>query len=614
MIVFSSRLLSLPILGILTLVVVLTAHCFGQQELSDAEWQLIEKAETSRIAAIEKAMPSVIAVYGEDRAGGGSGVIIHPNGLALTNHHVIMGAGVAGWGGLSDGNLYRWKLIGTDPGGDVAVIQMMGLEEFPCSKLADSDLVRVGDWAIAMGNPFILSEDQKPTVTLGIVSGVRRYQPGAGNNQLVYGNCIQTDTSINPGNSGGPLFNMQSEVIGINGRVSIQDRGRVNVGLGYAISSNQVKNFLPDLMATKLMEHGTLDANFSNRGGRVICSTINELSAVAQMGLQLRDRLLEFEGQPITSANQFTNLICTLPEEWPAHLKVEKPDGAIVDFHVRLTGLPYSKPPEPELPNEPTPEQQKQIEQQMQIVELLRHDPGVVRNYDDNRFFSEMIWEQATFPNSDRALAIAITDNFIRDGEVVGTCVTRLLSDGVCNVVFNENGKSPIEYVVSAKQAVKVVDGVREELTAVQMKLDPFVVQALAIMHVNKIAGGFDRWGSAHLDGGDKSRGNVAARFKFEDDDQDWFYAWVTMADPVRQIEAVLSKASADLDCEGKGGGVTFDRWAEQKCGWQVPQEKQFVVGLSEMPAATLQLKSVEEMEAFSFAEMTRRLMEGEQQ
>ena len=94
------------------------------QELTPEELKIVRAAEKDRTRAVEKAMPSVVAVYGNDRAGGGSGVLIDPSGLALTNHHVIVGAGVEGWGGLADGKLYRWKLIGTDPGGDVALIQL----------------------------------------------------------------------------------------------------------------------------------------------------------------------------------------------------------------------------------------------------------------------------------------------------------------------------------------------------------------------------------------------------------------------------------------------------------------------------------------------------------
>lgn len=146
---------------------VVFAPCHGwAQPLTDEQLELVRAVEQSRIEAIDKVIGSVIAIYDEDRQGGGSGVVIDPAGIALTNHHVIIGAGVSGWGGLSDGQLYHWKLVGTDPGGDVAIIQMEGRDDFPYTPLGDSDDVRVGDWALAMGNPFILTEDQKPTVTL----------------------------------------------------------------------------------------------------------------------------------------------------------------------------------------------------------------------------------------------------------------------------------------------------------------------------------------------------------------------------------------------------------------------------------------------------------------
>ncbi|MFN9881049.1 MAG: S1C family serine protease [Planctomycetota bacterium] len=298
------------------------AQTVPASELSPQDWEIVRAAERQRLEAIRLVEGSVVAIYDFGRQGGGSGVVIDPSGIVVTNHHVIMGAGVKGVAGLSDGQLYEWDLIGTDPGGDVAIIQLKGKDRFPSSRLADSETVCVGDWALAMGNPFVLTEDQAPTITLGIVSGVKRFQEGAGQNQLVYGNCIQVDSSINPGNSGGPLFNLSGRVIGINGRGSFLDRGRVNVGLGYAISSNQIKNFLPDLLATKLVEHGTLDANFSDQGGRVICSTINEVSPVAEAGLELGDELLEFEGEAIRSANQYMYLVCNFFSYWQARLKV----------------------------------------------------------------------------------------------------------------------------------------------------------------------------------------------------------------------------------------------------------------------------------------------------
>ena len=225
-------------------VLLLPASTYAAETLTSDELEAVRTAESARIAAIDKVYGSVVAIYGNNRAGGGSGVLFDPRGYALTNFHVVAGAGPEGWAGLADGKLYRWDLVGMDPGGDLAIIRLKGKDRFPFSAIGDSNKVRVGQWAMAMGNPFVLAEDQKPTVTLGIVSGIQRYQFGAGGNTLVYGNCIQVDSSINPGNSGGPLFNMHGEVIGINGRGSFEERGRVNVGVGYAISSEQCKNFL----------------------------------------------------------------------------------------------------------------------------------------------------------------------------------------------------------------------------------------------------------------------------------------------------------------------------------------------------------------------------------
>src|SRR2546421_10316279 len=164
--------------------------------------------------------------------------------------------------GLPDGILYDAVLVGIDKVGDVALIKLLPKKEgqkFPAAVLGDSDSVHEGDWSIAMGNPFLLATDFTPTVTFGLVSGVHRYQYPSGT-LLEYGDCIQIDTSINPGNSGGPLFNMDGEIIGINGRGSFEKRGRVNSGVGYAISINQIKNFLGHLRVGLESDHASLGA------------------------------------------------------------------------------------------------------------------------------------------------------------------------------------------------------------------------------------------------------------------------------------------------------------------------------------------------------------------
>lgn len=569
-----------------------------EESLSSDELKVVKAFEKRRVSVINQVIGSVVAIYDDDRQGGGSGVIIHPSGIALTNHHVIMGAGIKGWGGLADGKLYRWKLIGTDPGGDVSIIQMEGRDDFPFTPLGDSDDVRVGDWALAMGNPFILTEDQKPTVTLGIVSGVKRYQPGAGKNQLVYGNCIQVDSSINPGNSGGPLFNFDGRVIGINGRGSFKERKRVNVGLGYAISANQIKNFIPDLLATKLVEHATLDANFDDREGKVVCSQRNIDSPVAKAGLELGDELLEFEGVPIQNANQYTNLICTLPEDWPIQMRIRKKDGSELEIHTRAIGLPYSRPPKPQgKPEGGTPEEQKKLQRQLDMVELLSAKPGTVRYREINRAYSSWVW-------SDLAKSLTWGQQAEANGEVLHVQSRLLRNDddwGTLDVMLHQEGKFELMRKTEGETFRYVFDGNRffhqdpnadqpEEMSLVEAKLNYSVAYGLALLSAVQQKP-YIELGDPMIDGSGKALGQNAYRIQLTDTDGDPYFCWVRMygASGLRSFQ--LLKSSADRDC--KEGGLAFDQW-ENKDGVPLPVRSRWVAGLAESTVFEIDMKQVE--------------------
>lgn len=185
--------------------------------------------------------------------GSGSGVLIGEDGLCLTNHHVV----AAGFSlkaqdslrvQLHSGSGYVAKLVCTDETGDVALYKLQGKEgeKFPFVEFGDSDKLEPGRYVVACGNPFGLAmpaEDRRiyPTITLGIVSALHRYQES-------YFDCIQTDASVNPGNSGGPLVTLDGRLVGINGRIATRYFNRVNSGVGYAIPSNQIRNFLPQMM------------------------------------------------------------------------------------------------------------------------------------------------------------------------------------------------------------------------------------------------------------------------------------------------------------------------------------------------------------------------------
>ncbi|HVL14542.1 MAG TPA: trypsin-like peptidase domain-containing protein, partial [Gemmata sp.] len=155
-------------------------------------------AQAERISAIKKVHPAVVAVCMQGGQGVGSGVVISPDGYALTNFHVVQPTGPRMQAGLADGNLYDAVVCGIDKVGDVALIKLLPKEKgkpFPFVALGDSDKVRIGDWSLAMGNPFSLAMDFTPTVTYGIISGVNRYQPPEGKGLLEYTACIQIETS-----------------------------------------------------------------------------------------------------------------------------------------------------------------------------------------------------------------------------------------------------------------------------------------------------------------------------------------------------------------------------------------------------------------------------------
>src|SRR5713226_6806551 len=272
----------------------------------DVDKRVLED-EARRVAVIEKIKPTVAAVFSPGGQGGGTGVVISKDGYALTNFHVVAGSGPVMQCGLPDGVFYDAVVVGTDQVGDVALLKLLPKKEgkdFPYAPLGNSDNVKPGDWSLALGNPFLLATDFTPTVTFGLISGVHRYQyPEGSKGLLEYTDCIQFDTSINPGNSGGPLFNMNGEIIGINGRGSFDKRGRVNSGVGYAISMNQIRNFMGHLRAGLDADHATLGAIIENKAEEgqsgMMVTSILENSDARRRGLDLNDELVSFAGRVI---------------------------------------------------------------------------------------------------------------------------------------------------------------------------------------------------------------------------------------------------------------------------------------------------------------------------
>ncbi|HLA85851.1 MAG TPA: trypsin-like peptidase domain-containing protein [Thermoguttaceae bacterium] len=372
--------------------------------------------ESLRVEAIARASRAVLAVFSGTGQGGGSGVVISPDGLALTNFHVAQPSGHWMKCGMSDGRLYDAVLVGLDPTGDVALIKLFGRDEFPCATLGDSDRTRVGDWVFAAGNPFLLATDLRPTVTYGIISGTHRYQyPSAG--LLEYADCLQTDAAINPGNSGGPLFDAEGRLIGVNGRCSFEKRGRVSVDVGYAISINQIKNFLGHLESGRVVDHATLGFRAAfDADGRVVVDEILETSDAYRRGLRYGDEIVRFAGRAIDSPNALKNVVGIFPKGWRLPISYRR-DGKRYDTLVRLAGLhsesrlwdavaerrrldPHEGPKRPDKNPEKRPDPEKltkpKLEAKTPVPEVVAKHYTARRgyaNYFFNREHQERLWQ-----------------------------------------------------------------------------------------------------------------------------------------------------------------------------------------------------------------------------
>jgi serine protease Do len=309
--------------------------------LEAGELDVAKSAETDRVKVVNTVKPAVVAVFARGGRGGGSGVVIDPDGYALTNFHVANPCGTFMQAGLPNGVLYDAVLVGQDKVGDVALIKLIPKKEgdkFPFVEMGDSDTVKAGDWSLAMGNPFLLATDFTPSVSFGIVSGVSRYQYPEGQ-FLEYTDCIQFDTTINPGNSGGPLFNMKAQLIGINGRGSFafDKRFRINCGVGYAISMNQIKNFLGHLYAGIDTDHATLGARVESLGEDADLSrmVLDDVDA-QRRGLQEGDELISFAGRSVTSVNQYKNILGVFPKDWRLPMVFRRNEKERKEILVRL--------------------------------------------------------------------------------------------------------------------------------------------------------------------------------------------------------------------------------------------------------------------------------------
>ncbi len=260
----------------------------------------------------------------------GTGFIISKEGLILTNNHVVEGATkiVVSLYGEDTDQEYAAKLIGRDPLTDSALIELTEKpsHELPEAKFGDSAQVAPGDWVMAIGNPFGLAH----TVSVGVVSALKRPFPVAtGRTQ----DMIQTDAAINPGNSGGPLLNIRGEVVGVNTAIYSDSRQSGNIGIGFAVPINSVRNLLPQLRTGKVtrgmigvtvqsVPRDALDEfGLKERKGALVGS-VSPNGPAAKAGFEPGDIILEINGKPVPDRDELVQTVVALKPGTTVPVKV----------------------------------------------------------------------------------------------------------------------------------------------------------------------------------------------------------------------------------------------------------------------------------------------------
>ncbi len=282
------------------------------------------------------------------KRGTGSGVIISADGYILTNNHVAGGADDIKVR-LSDGREFKARRIGTDSETDLALIKVEA-HSLPFATLGDSSKLEQGEWVIALGSPFGLEQ----TMTAGIVSATGRQLGGP------YDNYIQTDASINPGNSGGPLVNMNGEVVGIN--TMIYSRSGGSEGIGFSVPSNLAKKVQSQLLRNGKVSRGYLGVSLQQmtpavakslgyEGEGVVVGDLTEGGPASRAGLRSGDVIVEFDGKPVKSPRQLTELVGDTAVNKTARLKYVR-DGRMQTTSIMLGERPGRNVAQRKDPNE----------------------------------------------------------------------------------------------------------------------------------------------------------------------------------------------------------------------------------------------------------------------
>jgi S1-C subfamily serine protease len=341
-----------------------------------------EARRTANVRAAERVAPSVVSVIGLERqvvAGVdpraqeyfrrffpdvptfhseyvprfGSGVVLDSKGFFLTNHHLVGNAAQI-WLTLPDGREFEAEVVGTDAKYDLAVIRVkqQGAHVFETAPIASTDDLMVGEWVVALGNPFGNLLDPRPSVTVGVVSALHR-DVRYGEGEAIYKDMIQTDAAINPGNSGGPLVNADGEVVGINTFIFSPAGG--SVGIGFAIPISIALGAAEELIlyghvrgvwvgiAVQPLTGPLADQLGVGRAAGLVVWSLERNSPADRAGLRLGDVIRSVNGHQVQNATEAQRSIFGARVGDTITFRVERSGGATVEIPVTLETLPQEQ-------------------------------------------------------------------------------------------------------------------------------------------------------------------------------------------------------------------------------------------------------------------------------
>jgi serine protease Do len=384
-----------------TMIIVCVAHvCFAQQGLSSRDIaKSLQDAFIQAASDVDKAVVSISTEYDEKvpvrtyrfRGNGapfedeffdkffkdffesapqrefkarglGSGIIIDPEGYVLTNEHVVKRATKINVT-LPDGQKFDAKVLGTDSRIDVALLKV-DAHDLPWAKLGNSDDVKIGEWVIAIGNPFgYVLQNTEPTVTVGVVSALKRSLRESP--EKTYTNLIQTDAAINPGNSGGPLVDIDGEVIGIN--VAIYTTSGGYQGIGFAIPINSAKRVIEQLKRGEKIQYGWLGVSIQKMTSELadyfgleaprgaLVASVLENSPAEKAGIKSGDIIVRFDGVEIKTVEDLLDRVASAPVGKTVSVTVLR-DKKPLELQVKIGNRPGEEEKTEESAQEPQQE------------------------------------------------------------------------------------------------------------------------------------------------------------------------------------------------------------------------------------------------------------------